>query len=75
MCQAHVDVASFLELFAPKQNEINYMAVLHAFNGASKKLDNKVLFQIKHPCYLEDTRLKLDEPPNFDMFGSQRGQA
>ena len=46
--QAHVDVASFLELFAPKQDQINYMAVLHALNGASKKLDNKVLFQIKH---------------------------
>ena len=59
-----MDAASFLELFAPKQDQINYMAVLHAFNGASKKLDNKVLFQIKPPtCYLEDTRLKLDEPP------------
>ena len=53
--QAHVDVASFLELFAPKQDQINYMAVLHAFNGASKKLDNKVLFQIKHPLAIWKT--------------------
>ena len=49
MCQAHVDAASFLELFASKQNKIKYIAVLHVFDGASKKLDNKVLFQIKHP--------------------------
>ena len=49
MYQAHVDVASFLELFASKQDQINDKAVLHACNGASKKLDNKVLFQIKHP--------------------------
>ena len=54
MYQAHVDVASFLELFAPKQDQINYMAVLHAFNGASKKLDNKVPDQTP-TCYLEDT--------------------
>ena len=55
MYQAHVDVASFLELFAPKQDQTSYMAVLHAFNGASKKLDNKVLFQIKHPLAIWKT--------------------
>ena len=49
MCQAHVDVASFLELFAPKQGRINYMAVLHGFNGASKKLDIIVFLKIKNP--------------------------
>ena len=55
MYQAHVDVASFLERFAPKQDQTNYMAVLHAFNRASEKLDDKVLFQINHPLAIWKT--------------------
>ena len=39
------------------------MAVLHGFDGASKKLDNQGTFPNQTPtCYLEDTRFKLDEP-------------
>ena len=55
MCLACVKHMWFLELFAPKQNQINYMAVLHGFDGASKKLDNKVLFHINHPLAIWKT--------------------
>ena len=54
-CQVHVNVASFLEFFAPKNNKTSHMAVLHGMDRPSNKLDYNVLFQIKHPLAIWKT--------------------
>lgn len=51
MCQVNVDVPSSLELSAPKQNQMNHMAVLHGTDGASKNYSKSFVHTLIEPLF------------------------